>query len=146
MLPRPASLLRGFLLLLVAVAARGADTGLVIGHVWARPSPPGVSVAAVYLDLSNQGSADDRLLRITSAVASSVQLHETHDNHGMMSMRQLPFVDVPAGSTVKAAPGALHIMLLGLKKPLLNGDTFSLTLVFANAGELTVQVRVRTDR
>ena len=146
MLPRPATLLRGFLLLLLAVAAHGADTGLIIGHVWARPSPPGVSVAAVYLDLRNQGSADDRLLRLATPVASAVQLHETHDNHGMMSMRPLPFVDVPAGVTVKAAPGALHIMLLGLKKPLLDGDTFVLTLVFANAGELTVQVRVRTDR
>ncbi len=146
MLHRPATLLRGFLLLFVAVAADAADTGLVIGHVWARPSPPGVSVAAVYMDIANQGSADDRLLRLTSVVANTVQLHETHDEHGMMSMRQLPFVDVPAGSAVKAAPGALHIMLLGLKKPLLNGDTFPLTLVFANAGELNVQVRVRTDR
>jgi copper(I)-binding protein len=100
----------------------------------------------VYLDLRNPASADDRLLRLTSPVSSSVQLHETTDNHGVMRMRQLPFVDVPTGVTVKAAPGALHIMLLGLKKPLLNGDTFPLTLVFANAGELSVQVRVRTDR
>lgn len=138
--------MRGFLLLLLAVAAHAADTGLVIGRVWARPSPPGVSVAAVYLDIANQGAASDRLLRITTSVANTVQLHETSEEHGMMRMRQLPFIDVPAGGTVKAAPGALHIMLLGLKKPLLNGDTFPLTLVFANAGELNVQVRVRTDR
>ena len=146
MLTRPTTLLRALFLLLAAAAAHSADTGLILGHVWARPSPPGISVASVYLDISNQGSEQDRLLRLSSPVAKTVQLHETHDNHGMMSMRQLAFVDVPPGGTVKASPGALHIMLLGLKKPLLNGDTFPLTLVFATAGELTVQVRVRTDR
>lgn len=146
MRPRPAPLLRGLLLLLIACAARGADTGLFIGHVWARPTPPGATVGAVYLDLNNQGTSPERLLRLSSPVAGAVQLHETRDEHGLMKMRQLPFIDVPAGGTVKAAPGALHIMLLGLKKPLLDGDTFALKLLFAAAGELTVQVRVRTDR
>ena len=139
-------MLPGSLILLIAGLAHGADSGLFIDHVWARPTPPGVTVGVVYLELKNRGTSPDRLLRLATPLATAVQLHETREEHGLMSMRQLPFLDVPAGGMVKASPGALHIMLLGLNKPLLDGDTFPLTMLFGAAGALTVQVRVRTDR
>lgn len=117
---------------------------LLIEHARARPTPPGVNVAAVYLRIVNAGGAD-RLLRLSAPVAEQVQLHETRSEQGVMSMRQLPFLDIPANGSIDAAPGGLHIMLRGLKAPLRNGDRFTLTLVFGEAGTLTANVSVRAD-
>ena len=134
----------------VAAASPGASTeapqppSLLIEHARARPTPPGAHVAAVYLRIVNAGGAD-RLLRLSTPVAQQAQIHETRREQGMMSMRQLPFLDIPAHGTVDVAPGAVHIMLQGLKAPLRNGDHFTLTLVFGSAGTLTTEVNVRVD-
>jgi copper(I)-binding protein len=63
----------------------------------------------------------------------------------MMAMREVPAIDVPAGSRVELAPGGLHLMLFDLLEDLQAGDTFELTLVFENAGEVTVTAEVRDD-
>ena len=132
----------------VAVAAAPDDVtarpALLIEHARARPTPPGSTVAAVYLRIVNAGAAD-RLLRLSSPVAEQVKLHESSQRAGVMHMRQLPFLDVPAHGSVEAVPGAVHVMLTGLKAPLVNGDHFTLTLVFGVAGTLTTNVSVRAD-
>jgi len=126
-----------------AVLASAATVPLSASDAWARPTPPGIRVGVVYLKLKNAGTVPDRLLRLSSQVAAAVQLHETRAEAGLMTMRRLPFIDLPAGGEVGAAPGALHIMLLGLKRPLVPGETFPLTMVFAHGGELAVTVAVR---
>lgn len=132
-----------------AAASPGASAdapppSLLIEHARARPTPPGAHVAAIYLRIVNAGGAD-RLLRLSTPVAQKAQIHETRREQGMMSMRQLPFLDIPAHGSVDVAPGGVHIMLLGLKAPLRNGDHFPLTLVFGSAGTLTTEVNVRID-
>lgn len=101
-------------------------------------------MAAVYLRIVNAGGAD-RLLRLSTPVAQQAQIHETRREQGMVSMRQLPFLEIPAHSSVEIAPGAVHIMLQGLKAPLRNGDHFTMTLVFGSAGTLATEVTVRVD-
>ncbi len=125
-----------------AVQARPA---LLIDRARARPTPPGATVAAVYLRIHNAGTAEDRLLRLSTPVADRVQVHETQHEQSMVRMREVAFVDVPANASVEATPGGLHIMLLGLTRPLQNGDRFPLTLVFAHSGTLVANVSVRTD-
>jgi len=61
---------------------------------------------------------------------------------GEMTMREVEFVELPAGTTVELKPGGYHIMLIGLKAPLELGSTIQITLVFENAGEITVDVPV----
>jgi copper(I)-binding protein len=60
-----------------------------------------------------------------------------------MQMRQVLSVACPAGATVKIQPGGLHIMLLGLKQPLVEGARLDLTLRFRDAGSLSLQVPVQ---
>jgi copper(I)-binding protein len=126
-----------------ALSASAATVQLTASGAWSRPTPPGIRVGVVYLTLKNAGTAPDRLLRLSSPAAAKAQLHETRAEGGFMTMRELPFIDLPAGGELRAAPGALHIMLLGLKRPLAPGETFFLTMVFAHGGELTVKVSVR---
>jgi copper(I)-binding protein len=61
-----------------------------------------------------------------------------------MRMRQVSSIDVPAGGTVSLQPGGLHIMLIDLKEPLRQGETFPLTLTFAKAGKVAVDVPVKS--
>ena len=65
------------------------------------------------------------------------------DMGGMMTMRQVPSIEVPADGSVELKPGGLHIMLLDVKKTLAVGDTLEVTLTFENAGEVTATAEVR---
>jgi copper(I)-binding protein len=70
---------------------------------------------------------------------------EGMDDGGMMSMREVPSIALPAGSTVELAPGGLHLMLIDLVEDLSPGDTFELTLEFEQADSVTVTAEVRED-
>jgi copper(I)-binding protein len=138
------------LLLLLPLAAAQAQPPLAfqLGHIqvtrlWAPPTPPTASVAAVYLWITNSGSKADRLLSVSSPVAGSAELHSTTMTQGIMRMRMVEAVDLPPGVPIKIQPGGLHIMLQGLKQPLQPGSTLTLTLEFRDAGMLTVQVPVK---
>jgi copper(I)-binding protein len=121
--------------------AHAAD--IQITQAWARPTPPTVQVGAVYFSVTNGGAKEDRLLAVSSSVAASVEIHETQTVKGTMQMRQVASVSCPAGTTVKIEPGGLHVMLLGLKQPLMEGAKMDLTLRFRDAGVLSIQVPIK---
>ena len=94
--------------------------------------------------MKNSGAAADALVAAELPVAARAELH-THIKDGdVMRMRQVSSIDVPAGGTVNLQPGGLHIMLIDLKEPLRQGETFPLTLTFAKAGKVTVYVPVKS--
>lgn len=133
------------LVFVAAVTAHGADYEagtLLITEPWSRPTPPTASAGAVYLSIRNRGSTADRLLSLSTPVAGAVQIHASRTVNGMMEMRQLPGLDCPAHATVNIEPGSMHLMLVGLSRPLTAGSHFPLTLRFRGAGEVTVQVHV----
>jgi periplasmic copper chaperone A len=117
---------------------------LEIVHPWSRATPGGARVAAGYLVVRNAGEAPDRLLSVAApAVAAGVEIHEMRMTGGVMSMRRLPDgLPIPAGGTVSLAPGGLHLMLTGLKRPLAQGETFAATLTFERAGTVEVAFTV----
>lgn len=115
---------------------------LRIGHPWSRAAPPNAP-AAVYFTLNNSGKQADQLLSVTSPIAAEAMLHQNLENNGVMQMRELAHgVALPPGATVKLQPGGLHVMLIGIKQPLPDGAKFPLTLRFAKAGRVTVEVMV----
>ena len=127
------------LLALPALAAAGAPA---VSDAWARATPPGVDVGAVYLTITG-GSTNDRLVGASTERASMVHLHTVEESDGVATMRPVDGVAVPAGERVVLAPKGTHIMLMGLARPLAAGETFPLTLRFEKAGEQTVRVTVR---
>jgi copper(I)-binding protein len=116
--------------------------GNLIVEVRARATPPGISVGAIYFSIKNTGSAADRLVSVSTPVAGKVELHETHLVNGVMQMREVTSVECPAGATVKATPGGLHVMLLGLAAPLAAGTQINVSLQFRDAGVLMLKVPV----
>ena|SRR5215475_12511927 len=134
------SLLALVLAPILALATANSSARISVVDAWARPAPPTLKVGAAYLSIVN-GGKPDRLLSADTVAADRVEFHETRSVNGLMQMRQVPYVDCPAGST-KAAPGGLHIMLLGLKQPLAPGTHFPLILHFRDAGQIAVSVAV----
>lgn len=116
---------------------------LTVTNAWSRSTPPGVKVGVVYFTLKNDTGKSDRLLRISSPVAEDVQVHHTEILDGIARMREVAVLHVDAGQTLEFAPNAMHIMLIGLKKPLVTGQTFDLDLQFEVAGTRKVAVTVR---
>ena len=108
---------------------------------WSRATPPGVSAAAVYLQLTC--ARNDTLVRLESPIATAAQVHEVSNRNGVMSMRPVERLKLAAGTPQQFSPQQMHIMLTGLHKPLQTGDHFSLTLEFAASGVVTVDVVVR---
>jgi periplasmic copper chaperone A len=111
-------------------------------EVRARATPPGTSVGAIYFSVENSGRTADRLLSVSTPVASKVELHETRLVNGVMEMREVTSVECPPGATVRATPGGLHVMLLGLAAPLAAGTQIDVALHFRDAGVLTLKVPV----
>ncbi len=129
--------------LLASLPALGGT--LAVTNAWSRSTPPGVKVGVAYFTLKNDTGKSDRLLKISSPVAESVQVHRTEILDGIARMREVAVLHVEAGQTVEFAPNGMHLMLMGLKKPLVEGDTFDLELQFEVAGTRKVAVVVRKD-
>lgn len=140
-----AALLPGLVAVVVpfAAGAREASVGdLRIVQAYARATPPGARTAAAYLVIENKGAAPDQLVGARSSAAAAVELHAMAHEGGMMRMRAVPRVDVPARGSVRFEPGGLHLMIVDPKAPLRERERFPLTLTFARAGTVDVEVDV----
>ncbi len=136
------------LALLLAGCAGGAPGdapgGISVEDAWVRPSPLQAGNGAAYMLIRNATSEDDALLAARSEVAEAVELHESvMTGADMMSMHAVERIDIPAGGSAALEPGGLHVMLIGLRETLREGDSVALTLVFEKAGEITVEAPVK---
>lgn len=129
------------LLMLVAPLAGAADR-LTVTNAWARATPPGATVAAVYLTLDNSAGQPDRLLSVASPRARSAEVHATFRDGELVRMRKVEPLHVAAGERAVLAPGGTHVMLLGLGTPLVQGERVPLVLRFELAGEIRVEAGV----
>jgi len=126
-----------------AVALPDSRVGnLQVTQAWSRPTPPAAAVGVVYLSITNSGTQADRLLDVSSSIAGKVEIHESRNVKGAVQMRAVAYVECPPGTTDKIEPGGLHLMLIGLMRPLVAGTAFTLTLQFRDAGALTLRVPV----
>ncbi|MDR3530095.1 MAG: copper chaperone PCu(A)C [Rhodopila sp.] len=119
-----------------------AADGIMVQEAWARASPGAATNGAAYVTLVG-GTQPDTLIGVSTPVAATAEVHESFTDNGVMKMRPVAPLAIPAGKTVTFAPGGYHIMLMGLKQPLAAGQTFPLTLKFAHAAPITVDVQVR---
>jgi len=121
-----------------------AASRIAVSHGWSRETAPGQDAGGAFLTIVNEGTVPDRLLGGTAPAAQDVQIHTVDMTGGVMRMRQLAKgLEIPAGGTVTLAPGGNHIMLMGLKRPLAQGETVPLTLEFEKAGDIGVELTVQ---
>mgnify|MGYP001820989197 CR=1 FL=1 len=118
---------------------------IVIEDAWARATPPGARTGAIYLTLSNDGAVD-ALVGAATEAADRAELHTHVHENGMMAMRQVEAFDLPAGGMAQLKPHGDHVMLFGLRGPLVAGESLSLTLEFHTHEPMTLDVPIRDAR
>ncbi|WP_085122447.1 copper chaperone PCu(A)C [Tistlia consotensis] len=116
---------------------------LHIDHPWARASAGPAPTGAAYLTIDNKGTQADRLIAVETPAAKRAEIHQSLMEGGVMKMRAVEGgLALPAGASTALAPGGYHVMLMGLVKPLKEGESFPMTLTFEKAGKVEVEITV----
>lgn len=131
-------------LLVMSVSAYAADA-VQISNAWARATAPGQEVGAAYMTL--KGATPLQVTQAETKIADAVEIHEMKMQDGVMKMRMMEVLDLPAGKEVHLEPGGFHFMLFDLKEPLKAGSSFDLVLNIKDAqgktSKQTVKVPVK---
>ena len=116
---------------------------ITVSGAWTRATPPNAKAGGGFAVIENKGASDDRLVAAASDVAASTELHEMTVNDGVMKMREMADgISVPANGTLELKPGSYHVMFMGLKAPLKQGEIVPVTLTFEKAGSVTLDFKV----
>lgn len=133
---------------MLAALAGWLSASAVAGEIrvtdaWARPTVPAQAVGAAYLTLTS--SSDAQLLKAESPVAQTVELHTMSMNNGVMQMRAIQSLPLPAGKPVMLMPGGNHIMLIDLKQPLKVGERVPLQLTVQEGSSKPQVLKVEAE-
>jgi periplasmic copper chaperone A len=116
---------------------------LVLEAPWARATPEGAQVAGGYLKITNAGKEADRLIGGSLPLAASVEVHQMSMSDGVMQMGKMEQgLEIKPGQTVELKPGSYHLMFMGLREGLKQGQTIKGTLQFEKAGSIEVAFHV----
>ncbi|MCF3630441.1 copper chaperone PCu(A)C [Thalassospiraceae bacterium LMO-SO8] len=118
-----------------------AQHGITVTGAWARPTIAKMRISAAYFQAAIAGG-EDKLIAAKTANAEKAELHRHVMENGVAKMRPVDSVAVAPGQPAVFQPGGYHVMIMGLKGPLNEGDSFPLTLTFEKAGNVTVNVMV----
>lgn len=123
----------------IAAAADVKVGQLVIEQPWTRATPGGAKVGVGYLAIINAGDKADRLLSASTSIAERVELHTMTMDNGIMRMRKLDNgIELNPQTVTELKPGGLHLMLIGLKQRINEGDTVPIDVTFEQAGKVSL--------
>jgi len=130
---------------LLAIAQMAKANGVEIVEPYARATIGAAKTGVVYLKLINRTQKADRLRAVSADIAEHAALHVHAMKDDVMTMDEIACLELAAGSEIEFAPGGLHVMLVGLSSPLRQGDHFPLRFTFERAGEIRVDVPVKSS-
>jgi len=139
-------LLLGAVLLVSTVGAMAHDYkvgDLHIENLHTRVTRPGQQNAGAWITITNKGNQPESLIAVSSPIADHGEIHTMTMTDGVMKMREIEHLDIPAGQTLTMKPGkGEHLMLMKLKEPLKEKQMVPATLTFKNAGKVEVTMHV----
>jgi hypothetical protein len=138
---RPSSLLAAALLATATLSAQAGD--ISVTDPYALAVPPGQPNSAVFMTLVNNSNENRALVAAETPSAGVVELHTHVHEDGMMKMRKVDTIEIPAGQTVALKPGGLHVMLIGLKEKLEPGQEVHMNLILDKGGKEHIMAPVR---
>jgi len=139
----------GAVLCCAGLAAQAAGTqaeAVSVYDPYVRLVPPNAQATAVFMRLTNAAASEARIVRAESPAARVSELHTHLHENGVMRMRRVPSIAVPAGGETQLKPGGLHVMLIDLPEALKEGQQVRITLGFADGSSKTLEAPVRKDR
>lgn len=127
--------------LLVSIQAKAGE--VTVNDAWARATVPGQENGSVGLVITSQ--KDARLIAVNSPLAESSEIHTMTMDNGVMKMRQLEYLALPAKQPVTLGPGGDHLMLFGLRQALKAGDKVPLTLTVQHGDKSTENINIKAQ-
>ena len=119
------------LTLLAAIGSASAWAQVKVDNAWARATVQGQKATGAFMKLTAPQAA--QLVAVSTPVAGVAEIHEMKMDGGVMKMRAMPALELPANQTVELKPGGYHLMLMDLKTPLAKDSNLALTLTFRDA-------------
>jgi len=123
-------------------ASLASDSVMVVDP-YVRAVPPGQTVSAAFMQLANNSGVKRTIVSASSPVSKVAELHSHVQENGMMKMRRIESMEIPANETTVLQPGGLHIMLIGLHEQLRLNQKVPLTLTFADGSSKSIEAPVR---
>ena len=114
-----------------------------IENLQVRATPPHTQNSAAFMLITNNSETAYKFVAASSDIAERVELHTHTMSEGMMKMRQVSEIEIAANSSIELRSGSFHVMFLGLKAPLKEGDSVQLKLYFNNGDEITVDAPIK---
>ena len=130
------------LLFFTAAQAQGLSQKILISQAWIRSMPPSMKTTATYLTIENTTGSDLLLQSASTVVARTVEIHRMEQVGEIMKMKEVGELRIPAGERAVLAPKGYHLMLIGLLRPLKEGETIPLVLNFASGATAKVDAVV----
>lgn len=125
----------------LSATAMAAD--ITAGNVWVRGTVPGQKATGAFMEVTSKSGA--ALVGVSSPVAGIAEIHEMKMADGVMQMRAIPRLELPAGQPVKLAPGGYHVMLMDLKQALQAGEIVPLILSVEGKDKKTETVQIQAE-
>lgn len=132
-----------FALLLLTVAGSAVAQDVVVRDAWIREAPPNARVLAGYATIANPGPEPVRIVAAAARGFDAVEMHRMSHEDGVMRMRPLPAIDVPAGGEAVLSPGGDHLMLMRPARAMRAGDTVRIEFELENGASLIWDFEVR---
>ena len=126
-----------------STAFEGDESKVLIRGGWVQEGPPSQTITAAYMTIENQTGADISLRSASTEVAQTIELHKMELLDGIMKMHRVEAIDIPAGGKAELKPGGYHLMVIGLKKELKEGDKVTIALEFSNGLRKTITIPVK---
>jgi len=131
----------------LSLASMAAYADVAVSDAWVRATRPAQKVGAAYMTL--QSPEDIKLIKVDSSAAGAVEIHSMTMNDGVMKMRRLEELQLPAGEAIKLGPGGFHLMMFDLAKPMKDGEAVQFTLHFkdgaGNVSSVQTQAPVKAN-
>ncbi len=134
-----------YLIAISALLPQVVFAQIKIEREWIRASPPTAVTSAAYMIIRNTGTENDRLISAISADCEITELHTVIHENGVMKMRPVEFIEIPADDEVYLKTGGYHVMLIKLKHLLKPGSFSPLTLIFEKAGRIKLKLPVKMN-
>ncbi len=123
-----------------SLQARSQEAGPTITDAWVKTTVPGGHVSAAYMSIKSTKPL--KLVKAETPVAGIVEIHNMNIKDGVMEMKAVDEVDIPANKVVELKPGGLHVMLMKVAKAINTGDKVPLVLTFESANKKTIVVKL----
>lgn len=132
-------------LVLLSPNGAAAKNDVLAESPWVRLLPPSLKTTGAYVKLKNPSLQNVKIIKASCEVSERVELHSHVMEAGIARMSQIKEIHLPSGKEVHLEPGGLHLMLIGLKRPLIEGETLPIQLELNNGDAIHLSAVVRKN-